>query len=76
MTLTSVRGDEFDWFVDVDFKFAQFWKFGVEYGEFLPPAHDLATSFPSDERHIQLALAYDDSRSGFPIAFNLRQVVL
>jgi hypothetical protein len=75
--LWSQQGDaavgawnEFDWFVDVDFKFAQFWKFGVEYGEFLPPAHDLPSSFPGDERHIQLALAYDDSRSGFPITFN------
>jgi hypothetical protein len=63
--------NEFDWFLDLDFKFAQFWKFGVEYGEFIPPAHGTtASTFPGDEAHVQLALAFDDSRSGLPITFN------
>jgi hypothetical protein len=74
--------NEFDWFLDLDFKFAQFWKFGVEYGEFLPPAHGVATlpggngfvgetsTFRGDEGHIQLALAYDDAHWGLPIVFN------
>jgi hypothetical protein len=76
--LWSKQGDagvgawnEFDWFVDADIKFAQYWKFEAEYGEFLPPAHGTTpSSFPADERHVQLTLSYDDSRSGFPITFN------
>jgi hypothetical protein len=63
--------NEFDWFVDLDFRFFQYWKFGVEYGEFLPPAHGTTpSSFPGNERHVQLTLAYDDSHWGFPITWN------
>ena len=49
--------NEFDWFVGVDFMFAQDWKFGVQYIEFIPPANDLATSFPSVERNVEFSLA-------------------
>lgn len=63
--------NEFDWFLDADIKFAQFWKFGIEYGEFLPPAHTTTPStFPGDERHVQLALAYDDAHWGLPVVWN------
>ena len=62
--------NEFDWFVGVDFKFADFWKFGVQYIEFIPPAHDLATSFPATERNIEFSLAYDDTHWGWPIALH------
>jgi hypothetical protein len=83
--------NEFDWFLDLDFKFAQYWKFEVEYGEFLPPAHGVqlqagqvvggvtllskqfvgeTSTFRGDEGHVQLTLAFDDSKSGLPIAFN------
>lgn len=62
--------NEFDWFVDVDFRFAQDWKFGVQYIEFVPPAHDLITSFPATEHNIEFTLAYDDSRWGYPIALH------
>jgi hypothetical protein len=59
--------NEFDWFVGVDFAFADYWKFGVQYIEFIPPAHDLATSFPSTERNIEFSLAYDDTHWGWAI---------
>jgi len=62
--------NEFDWFVGVDFMFAQDWKFGVQYIEFIPPANDLATSFPSVERNVEFSLAYDDTHWGMPIAFH------
>lgn len=62
--------NEFDWFVGVDFSFADYWKFGVQYIEFIPPANDLATSFPATERNVEFSLAYDDSHWGFPIAFH------
>jgi len=76
--LWSKQGDsgvgawnEFDWFLDLDFRFAQFWKLQAEYGEFLPPAHGTtSSSFLHDEHHVQLTLAYDDSRSGLPVVFN------
>src|SRR6202171_5534636 len=48
--------NEFDWFVEGDFKFAQYWKFGVQYIEFIPPAHDLPTSFPRTERNLEFSL--------------------
>ena len=59
--------NEFDWFVGLDVQFADFWKFGVQYIEFIPPAHDLATSFPSVERNIEFSLAYDDTHWGWLI---------
>ena len=62
--------NEFDWFTGVDIKFAQNWKFGVQYIEFLPPAADLITSFPRTERNVEFSLSYDDSWVGWPIAFH------
>jgi hypothetical protein len=64
--------NEFDWGVVAAVKFAQYWKLSVEYGEFLPPAHDLITSFPSTERHVEVGLFYDDSWwwRGVPFAIN------
>jgi hypothetical protein len=62
--------NEFDWFVEGDFKFAQYWKFGVQYIEFIPPAHDLPTSFPSTERNLEFSLSYDDAHWGYPIVIN------
>jgi len=64
--------NEFDWAVGMAVKFAQNWKFTVEYVEFLPPAHDLITSFPSTERNIEFGLFYDDSWfwGGAPFAVN------
>jgi hypothetical protein len=64
--------NEFDWFVGMDVKFAQSWKFSVQYIEFVPPAHDLITSFPSTERNVNFTLAYDDSGwwGGAPFALN------
>ena len=54
--------NEFDWFIGVDVKFAQNWKFGVQYIEFVPPAADLITSFPRIERNVEFSLSYDDTR--------------
>jgi hypothetical protein len=62
--------NEFDWWVGTNIKFAQAWTFGVHYWEFLPPAHDLPTSFPSTERNIEFALSYDDSWTNWPIIFH------
>ena len=62
--------NEFDWFIGGDVKFAQSWKFGVQYIEFLPPANDLATSFPSTERNVEFSLSYDDSWLAWPISFH------
>ena len=59
--------NEFDWFVGVDFAFADYWKFGVQYIEFIPPAHELATSFPATEHNIEFSLAYDDTHWGWAI---------
>lgn len=62
--------NEFDWFVGVDVKFADYWKAGVQYIEFIPPAHDLATSFPATERNIEFSLGYSDAHLGYPVAIN------
>jgi hypothetical protein len=64
--------NEFDWFIGGDVKFAQYWKFGAQYIEFVPPAHDLITSFPSVERNVEFSLSYDDSNwwGGAPFAIN------
>jgi hypothetical protein len=59
--------NEFDWFVGADFIVAKNWDFGVQYIDFVPPAHDLITSFPSVESNIQFSLSYDDSGWGSPI---------
>jgi hypothetical protein len=59
--------NEFDWFFGGNVVFAQNWNFGVQYIEFVPPAADLATSFPSTEHNIEFSLSYDDSGWGWPI---------
>src|ERR1700726_182747 len=62
--------NEFDWWVGMNVTFAQNWTFGVQYIEFIPPAADLATSFPSTERNIEFSLAYDDTSWGWPISIH------
>ncbi|MEA2990135.1 MAG: hypothetical protein QOG83_2846 [Alphaproteobacteria bacterium] len=57
--------NEFDWFVGLSVKFAQSWKFGVEYSEFLSPPGNFRI-----ERNVEFSLAYDDSGWGFPITIN------
>jgi hypothetical protein len=47
--------------------FAQNWTFGLQYIEFIPPAADLATSFPSIEHNMEFSLSYDDTGWGWPI---------
>jgi hypothetical protein len=59
--------NEFDWFAGVNVAFAQNWMFGAQYIEFVPPAADLATSFPAIEHNVEFSLAYDDTGWGFPI---------
>jgi hypothetical protein len=49
--------NEFDWAVGMTVKFAQDWKFGVEYVEFLSPPGNFGI-----ERNIEFTLAYDDSK--------------
>jgi hypothetical protein len=62
--------NEFDWFIGANVVFAQNWKIGVQYIEFLPPAHDLITSFPSIERNVEFSLSYNDAWLGWPISFH------
>jgi hypothetical protein len=57
--------NEFDWAVGATIKFAQNWKFGVEYVEFLSPPGNFST-----ERNVEFTLAYDDSSWGLPITIN------
>jgi hypothetical protein len=59
--------NEFDWAVGMTVKFAQNWKFGVEYVEFLSPPGNF-----SIERNIEFSLAYDDSGwwGGGPFTLN------
>jgi hypothetical protein len=59
--------NEFDWAVGMTVKFAQNWKFGVEYVEFLSPPGNF-----SIERNIEFSLAYDDSSwwGGGPFTLN------
>jgi hypothetical protein len=59
--------NEFDWWAAFTVTFAKNWTFGAQYIEFIPPAADLATSFPSIEHNIEFSLAYDDTGMGFPI---------
>ena len=42
----------------------------MHYWEFLPPASDLPTSFPSTERNVEVALAYSDAWTGWAVTFN------
>lgn len=62
--------NEFDWFVGVNFVFAKDWTFGVQYIDFVPPAADLATSFPATEHNMEFSLDYDDTGWGWPIALH------
>jgi hypothetical protein len=62
--------NEFDWFLSANVVVAKYWTFGVQYIEFIPPAADLATSFPSTEHNMEFSLAYDDSSWGWPIALH------
>jgi hypothetical protein len=62
--------NEMDWWVGANIKFAQSWTLGVHYWQFLPPAHDLPTSFPSAENNVEFALSYDDSWTNLPVAFH------
>lgn len=62
---TAGSWNEFDWFVGVTLKFAQYWKFSVEYMEFLSPPGNF-----SAERNLEFTLAYDDSHWGWPITIN------
>jgi hypothetical protein len=62
---TAGSWNEFDWAVGMTVKFAQNWKFGVEYVEFLSPPGNF-----SAERNIEFTLAYDDSWMGLPITIN------
>jgi hypothetical protein len=48
--------NEFDWFIGVDTKFANYWKFGIQYIEFLSPPGNF-----SIERNVEFSLSYDDS---------------
>jgi hypothetical protein len=57
--------NEFDWAVGMTVKFAQNWKFGVEYVEFLSPPGNFDI-----ERNFEFTLAYDDSWMGLPITIN------
>jgi hypothetical protein len=59
--------NEFDWFVSANVVIEKNWTFGIQYIEFIPPAADLATSFPSTEHNLEFSLAYDDSGWGWPI---------
>jgi hypothetical protein len=62
--------NEFDWWVGTNVVFAKNWTFGVQYIEFIPPAADLSTSFPSTERNIEFSLSYDDTSWGWPISIH------
>ncbi len=57
--------NELDWWVGVNFKIAQNWKLGIQVIPFLSPPHNFVA-----EDNIEFLIAYDDSKSGFPIAFN------
>src|SRR5579883_2706394 len=59
--------NEFDWFAGINVAFAHNWSFGAQYIEFVPPAADLATSFPAIEHNVEFSLAYDDTGWGLPI---------
>jgi hypothetical protein len=64
---TASSWNEFDWAVGMSVKFAQNWKFGVEYVEFISPPGNFRI-----ERNVELTLAYDDGWwwGGAPFAIN------
>jgi hypothetical protein len=49
--------NEFDWFTGMNVKFAQDWKFGVEFSQWLSPPGNFRT-----ETNLEFSLAYDDSK--------------
>src|SRR5262249_21395492 len=70
--LWSEQGDpkvgpwnEFDWFVGVNFTIAKDWRAGIQFIQFLSP-----TGAFEAESNMELSLAYNDAKSGLPIAFN------
>jgi hypothetical protein len=62
---TARNLNEVDWFLGVSVKFAQNWKFGVEYSEFISPPGNFRT-----EQNVEFSLAYDDSGWNPFIPFN------
>ena len=59
------RWNEFDWFVGMNFTVAKNWNAGVQFIQFLSPPGNFKA-----ESNIQFSLAYNDSKSGWPIALN------
>jgi hypothetical protein len=57
--------NEFDWFVGMDVLFAQNWKFGVQYVQFLSPPGNFHA-----ENNVEFTLAYSDKWTGWPVVFN------
>jgi len=57
--------NEFDWFVGMDVLFAQNWKFGVQYVQFLSPPGNFHA-----ENNVEFTLAYSDKWMGWPVALN------
>jgi hypothetical protein len=53
---TARNLNEVDWFLGMSVKFAQNWKFGVEYSEFISPPGNFRT-----EQNVEFSLSYDDS---------------
>jgi hypothetical protein len=62
---TARNLNEVDWFLGMSVKFAQDWKFGVEYSEFISPPGNFRT-----EQNWEFSLAYDDSKWNPFIPFN------
>jgi hypothetical protein len=62
--------NEFDWWLGMTVTFAQNWTFGAQYIELIPPAADLATSFPAIEKNMEFSLSYDDTSWGWLISFH------
>jgi hypothetical protein len=56
---------EFDWYTSVTVGFAQNWKFGVTFYQFVSPINAFNT-----DSSIEYLLSYDDSKSGLPIALH------
>jgi hypothetical protein len=62
---TAGAWKEFDWFVGMNIAFAQNWRFGVQFIQFLSPPGDFKA-----ESNVEFVLAYDDSTWGLPVVFN------
>jgi hypothetical protein len=59
------RWNEFDWFVGLNFSIGRDWRAGIQFIQFLSPTGAFAA-----ESNIEFSLAYNDSKSGFPISLN------